>query len=118
MRIETDVLVIGLGPAGGAAALAAARSGAAVLAVERKKEIGVPVQCAEWIPLALGRHAQAPGVLVQTISGMESVLPSGVTVKTHAPGLMINRAAFDQALARAAIEAGARLRIGLHAAAT
>jgi geranylgeranyl reductase family protein len=111
MRIETDVLVIGLGPAGGAAALAAARGGAAVLAIERKKEIGVPVQCAEWIPLALGRHAQTPGVMVQSISGMETVLPSGAVVKTRTPGLMVNRAAFDQALARAASEAGARLQL-------
>lgn len=112
MQLEVDVLVIGLGPAGGAATLAAASGGAAVLAIERKKEIGVPVQCAEWIPLALGRHARAPGVLVQTISGMESVLPSGAVVKTRTPGLMINRAAFDQALARAAADAGARLQLG------
>lgn len=111
MQFETDVLVIGLGPAGGAAALAAALGGAAVLAVERRKEIGMPVQCAEWIPLALGRHAQAPGVLVQAIHGMASVLPSGVAVKTRAPGLMVNRAAFDQALAHAAAEAGAKLRL-------
>jgi len=111
-RVNTDVLVIGLGPAGGAASLVAARGGLSVLAVERKKAIGVPVQCAEWIPLALGRHAQAPGVLVQAISGMESVLPSGVVVKTHAPGLMVNRAAFDQALALAATEAGAKLELG------
>ena len=111
MRIETDVLVIGLGPAGGAAALAAAQRGASVLAIDRRKEIGVPVQCAEWIPLALGRHAQGPGVLAQTITGMESVLPSGVSVRIHAPGLMINRAAFDQALAHAALEAGAELQL-------
>ncbi len=111
MRIETDVLVIGLGPAGAAAALAAAQSGATVLAVDKRKEIGMPVQCAEWIPLALSRHAQEPGVLAQAISGMESVLPSGAVLKTHAPGLMINRAAFDQALAHAAAGAGAELRL-------
>lgn len=111
MQLEVDVLVIGLGPAGGAAALAAAQGGAAVLALDKRKEVGMPVQCAEWVPLALGRHAQAPGVLVQAISGMESVLPSGVAVKTHTPGLMINRAAFDQALAHAAADAGARLQL-------
>ena len=111
MQIETDVLVIGLGPAGGSAAMAAAQGGVSVLAIERRKEIGVPVQCAEWIPLSLGRHAQVPGVLVQAINGMESVLPSGVAVKTRAPGLMINRAAFDQALAHAAAEAGTSIRL-------
>lgn len=110
-RVSADVLVIGLGPAGGAAALAAARGGASVLAVDKRKEIGLPVQCGEWIPLVLGRHTQAPGVLVQAICGMESVLPSGAVAKSQSPGLMINRAAFDQALAREATRAGARLKL-------
>lgn len=111
MRLETDVLVIGLGPAGGAAALAAALGDVRVLAVERKSEIGIPVQCAEWIPLALGRYAQRSGVLAQVISGMESILPSGSVMKTQTPGLMVNRSAFDQVLARSAAEAGARLQL-------
>jgi len=54
MRLETDVLIAGLGPAGGAAALAAAQGGLSVAVVERRQEIGIPVQCAEWIPLQLG----------------------------------------------------------------
>lgn len=109
MPLETDVLIAGLGPAGGAAALAAAQGGLSVVAVERRQEVGVPVQCAEWIPLQLGRHAQAPGVLVQAIAGMASVIPSGAVTHTETPGLMVNRAAFDQALAGAACRAGARL---------
>ena len=59
--MNVDVLVIGLGPAGGAAATAAARAGLSVLAVDRRKEVGVPVQCAEFIPLPMGRYAQADG---------------------------------------------------------
>ena len=65
-----DVLVIGLGPGGGAAAAAAAAAGLHVIAVERKREIGTPVQCAEFIPLPLSRHAQGAGVLMQRISAM------------------------------------------------
>lgn len=76
-RQQVNVLIVGLGPAGGAAALAAAQAGLRVAAVERKKEIGVPVQCAEFIPLPLARHAQAEGVLQQRIQGMVSHLPSG-----------------------------------------
>jgi len=111
MRLETDVLIAGLGPAGGAAALAAAQGGLSVAVVERRQEIGIPVQCAEWIPLQLGRHAQAPGVLVQAIAGMASVLPSGAVTHSDTPGLMVERAAFDQALADAAGRAGARLHL-------
>ncbi len=63
--LATDVLMIGLGPAGGSAAVQAARLGLTVIAVDRKKEIGRPVQCAEFMPLPLGRWAQPDGVLAQ-----------------------------------------------------
>jgi digeranylgeranylglycerophospholipid reductase len=107
-----DVLVVGLGPGGSAAAAAAARAGLAVLAIDRRAEIGAPVQCAEFIPLPLGRHAQSPGVLVQRILGMKSTLPSGLDRRTEFPGLMIDRTRFDRALADAALAAGATLRCG------
>ena len=107
-----DVLVVGLGPAGGAAAAAAAGAGLSVLAIERKQQIGVPVQCAEFIPLPLGKYAQADSVLQQRISGMTSRLPSGAQAHSALPGLMIDRAAFDQALARQAAEQGAELWSG------
>jgi len=108
-RQKVDVLVVGLGPAGGAAALAAAQAGLRVAAVERRKEIGVPVQCAEFIPLPLARYAVPEGVLQQRIQGMISHLPSGRMEKSDSHGLMIDRAAFDQALARQAGQNGARL---------
>lgn len=111
-RQSVDVLVIGLGPAGGAAALAAARGGLKVAAVERRRTVGVPVQCAGFIPLPLGKYAQGSGVLKQRISGMKTMLPSGAAEHTEFPGLMIDRALFDQALAQQAGEAGARLWLG------
>ena len=104
-----DVLVVGLGPAGSTAAAAAASAGLSVLAIERKQQIGVPVQCAEFIPLPLGKHAQAPGVLQQRIAGMISHLPSGAAAHSALSGLMIDRAAFDQALAQQAALQGAVL---------
>ncbi len=107
-----DVLVIGLGPAGGAAAWIAAQAGLAVIAVDRKAEIGLPVQCAEFIPAPLGRYAQAEGVLQQRIGAMHSWLPSGTMSETAFTGLMVDRAAFDAALAKRAADAGARLSPG------
>lgn len=106
-RLETDVLVIGLGPGGSAAAFAAAAAGARVIAVERRREIGVPVQCAEFVPLPMGKHALASGVFRQHIDGMTTILPSGEKVVSDFPGIMIDRAGFDQALARQAADAGA-----------
>lgn len=107
-----DVLVVGLGPAGSAAAAAAARGGANVLGIDKRRAIGLPVQCAEFIPRPLGRYAQSEGVLQQDIRGMQSFLPSGASAHTDFPGLMIDRAAFDQALAEEARRAGARLNTG------
>lgn len=109
MTKNVDVLIVGAGPAGGAAAIAAAERGLSVLVVERKKEIGVPVQCAEFIPLPLGNRARADGVLLQRISGMKSFLPSGAVEATDFPGLMIDRARFDQALSAVAKAAGAEI---------
>ena len=107
----TEVLVIGLGPAGGAAAAAAAARGLGVIAIDRKQVIGEPVQCAEFIPLPLARHAQGAGVLLQRIAGMNSILPSGTVTASPFPGLMVDRAAFDQALACEAQQAGAELML-------
>ena len=81
------------------------------MAVDRRKEVGLPVQCAEFIPLPMGKYAQAEGVLLQRITGMKSLLPSGAVEETEFPGLMIDRAAFDQALASGAMRAGAQLHL-------
>ena len=44
-----DVLVVGSGPAGSGAGRAAALSGARTIVIDRKREIGTPVQCGEVI---------------------------------------------------------------------
>jgi geranylgeranyl reductase family protein len=106
---RVDVLVAGLGPGGACAARAAAGSGASVIAVDRRKAVGVPVQCAEFVPLPMGKYARASGVLRQHVEGMTTILPSGAKAVSSFPGIIIDRAKFDQALARAAREAGAEV---------
>src|SRR3989442_2747731 len=44
-----DVIVVAAGPAGGTAAGYAARKGLSVLLVDKRKEVGVPVQCGEYV---------------------------------------------------------------------
>jgi geranylgeranyl reductase family protein len=102
-----DVLVIGLGPAGSSAARGAALAGARVVAIDRRKEIGIPVQCAEFVPLPMGKYALDSEVFRQHVVGMNTVLPSGERISSDFPGIMIDRAKFDQSLARKAREAGA-----------
>ena len=107
-----DVLVVGLGPAGAAAAGAAARGGLTVFAIDKKQVVGEPVQCAEFVPRPMLRYCQFPGVLQQSIETMRTTLPSGAADVSAFPGLMIDRSAFDRALAEVAQHAGAVL--GLH----
>jgi digeranylgeranylglycerophospholipid reductase len=109
MRIECDILVVGLGPAGAAAALEASRAGCEVIAADRKAVLGEPVQCAEYIPLPISDLAGDDAVRVQRVYGMRTHLPSGTIRDSILGGLMVDRAAFDRALAESARAAGAIL---------
>jgi len=112
VKKEVDVLVIGVGPAGGSAAKIAAKAGLVVLAVEKKKSIGSPVQCAEFIPLPMSAYAAEEPVRRQKITGMKSFLPSGEIEETEFPGLMIDRQKFDESIANNASLAGALIKEG------
>ena len=50
MPIKTDVLIVGAGPAGSVAARYAAQKGVNVTVIERRREIGTPVRCGEFMP--------------------------------------------------------------------
>lgn len=105
-----DLLVVGAGPGGTAAAQTAAARGLRVLCVDRRREVGVPVQCAEFVPMPLLRQVHETLSRVQDVVAMRSVLPSGAEDYRDFPGIMIDRARFDQGLAEAARAAGAEIR--------
>lgn len=109
MKPNVDVLVVGAGPGGSAAAWRAAEAGFSVTVVERRSEIGHPVQCAELVPNPLIGFTHAPGVLRQRVERMANHLPSGAVEFADFPGLMVDRTAFDQALAARAAAAGAEI---------
>lgn len=108
-NLTVDVLVVGAGPGGSAAAWRTAKAGYKVLVVEKKQRIGEPVQCAEFIPGPMVDYVRDDGVLSQHIEGMKTYLPSGVVAPSPFPGLMVDRAAFDRALAARAKAAGAEI---------
>ena len=115
MLTRVDVLVVGLGPAGASAALAAAAAGAKVLAVDRRARPGIPVQCAELVAdpvIALCPEARAS--IVQRIMGLDS-RHGTATVTAPFAGWMLDRAALDRALAAAATAEGATVRFGCSA---
>lgn len=106
---KVDILVLGLGPAGASAAAAAACRGARVIALDRKREAGRPVQCAELVPVLLEVDAAA---VRQKIDGMLTFVEDDAPdLNAHFPGRMLDRAAFDASLVQAASDAGAEIRL-------
>ena len=111
---HADVLVVGLGPAGASAAAAAARTGLRVVAVDRRREAGVPVQCAEFVPALIGIDVGGLASSVrQSIASMVTFVEDDAPDLTHPfPGKMLDRAAFDASLVCDAVTAGAQCRFG------
>ena len=100
MTGHTDVLIIGLGPAGASAARAAAAAGCRVLAIDRKVKAGEPVQCAEFVPTMLSPVIEAvSAVRCQRIDEMQTFIEDETPDrKDDFPGVMVDRAKFDQYL--------------------
>jgi digeranylgeranylglycerophospholipid reductase len=110
---SADVLVLGLGPAGASAAAAAARSGCKVIALDRKREAGRPVQCAEFVPAMIGIDvAGVADSVCQRIEAMATFVEDDAPdVNDNFPGHMLDRAAFDAALVARAAQCGAHVRL-------
>ena len=117
--IETDVLVIGAGPAGSAAAKHAALGGAEVILIDKKSEIGTPKRCAEGIydhGLEWLGIEPNPAWAVQRINGGTLVAPDKTRLtldETILPekGYIIERKVFDKYMAMDAARAGAKIMV-------
>ena len=108
-----DVIVIGAGPAGANAARFAARGGAEVLLIDRKRDPGTPVRCGEGISAAgLERYIDPdPSFICERVNGARLYSPSGLSVEvpTLGGGYVLERKIFDRALMNQAIQAGAEM---------
>jgi digeranylgeranylglycerophospholipid reductase len=120
---SVDVAVVGAGPAGALAARAAAEAGASTLLLDRRPELGHPVQCGEFLPEAaeladlfgcpelIARAYEVPAATVlRATRWMTCVSPYGHRFRFPLSGFTVSRRAFDKALAYQAEGAGAELR--------
>ena len=117
---EYDIVVVGAGPAGSMTAKWAAKSGARVLMIEKRQEIGSPVRCGEGISRSwldsVGIKLDAKSVAWQ-VKGAKIVAPNGKSfylsekMAGNEVGLVLDRVFFDKLLAKDAVKAGSDLML-------
>jgi digeranylgeranylglycerophospholipid reductase len=118
MELKTDLLIVGAGPGGTATAISALKKGGKVLILDRKTNVGVPVQCGE----AIGKTG--PGIaeidipqnsIVNPIRGFRIYSPNLTKVdyaKPEPDGYIVDRRIFDKELLAKACEMGAEALVG------
>ena len=118
-----DVLVVGAGPAGSTAARYAARAGLDVVLIDRRAEVGVPVQCGEYVATNEEVRRIFPTVTdlddLMTVPERERQVYTG-TIRIWTPamrsydipfgGYTVRRDKMDQGIADQAVAEGAELR--------
>jgi digeranylgeranylglycerophospholipid reductase len=118
-----DLIVVGAGPAGSTAARYAARRGLKVLLLDRRKVVGVPVQCGEYV--ATNEEVRA---IFPTVTELEDLMaapykvrqrdtdvlrlwsPAGRHWDVPFRGFTVCRDLMDQGIADQAVAEGAELR--------
>lgn len=111
MRDSYDCIVVGGGPGGAWAAKHAADKGARVLLLEKDREIGVPVRCAEAVggPGFKAVVDPQPRWITNVIYGAVLVAPNGNEVVMESEGeqgYMLERKIFDYDLVQMATMSG------------
>lgn len=123
MNTDFDVVIVGSGPAGSSTAEHAALGGARVLVLERKKVIGEPVACGEYMPHLDEIKASFPtaedldpvfdipsSLISREIDLIRILSPSGHGFDVRFRGYTTDRDRFDKYLASKAVKAGAVIR--------
>jgi len=112
-RLDYDLIVAGAGPAGGMAALTAAKAGLRVALVEEHPEVGSPAHCSGKIQLHAFREFNLPDHLIMnTLRAGAFYAPDGSVAKVRRAepdSHVVDRAAFDRWLADEAQRHGAEL---------
>jgi geranylgeranyl reductase family protein len=112
--MKYDALVIGAGPGGATCAWQLAREGFRVLMVDFKKSPGIPVQCAEFVPVQLKHRFKElfpPHVISQEVSSMVHFTPWEEAVTIPSEGYVLYRDKFDSNIVKLALQEGAELML-------
>jgi digeranylgeranylglycerophospholipid reductase len=117
IKNKCDVMVVGAGPAGASLACCLARDGIDTILIDRKKNAGSPVRCAEYVPSGIGRLYDAPiGGIDLAIDAMTTFIGYREVKTIRAPGFMLDRQGFSGWLIKSCLEKGGTFLGGTRAA--
>lgn len=117
---EYDIVVVGAGPAGSMTARYAAMGGCRTLLLEKRQEIGSPVRCGEGLARHFVEDTKLPfdrKWVAREVKGAKIFAPNGTDLtieERHAGnevGIVLERDAFDKAVAKEAAKEGAEIRL-------
>lgn len=124
MSRQHDVAVVGAGPAGTTTARILAKKGFRTAIIERRSNIGLPIQCGELLPTPeelydifprskrLQRLTDVPNEFVtNTTSRTQLISPTCHVVEFDFSTNIIDRARYDQHLGNLAIDAGCEIHL-------
>lgn len=117
---DYDIIVVGAGPAGASAARSAVENDADVLMIDKRRELGVPVQCGEALAEDVLKELNIdpdPRWAINEIDSAKLVSPSGRSVvieqrSVGKVGYILDRKVFDKHLAIRAVRSGADVQVG------
>ena len=120
MPLNYDVVVVGSGPAGATTARFAAQGGLRVLLIDKKNELGTPVECSGAVSANALRECNVPfdpefiatsvyGFLTHSNKGEQIRLDYRAYERQEPLGYVVDRKRFDHYLSRLAILQGADL---------
>ena len=107
MDYDHDVIIVGAGPAGLNAGYYAAKQGADVLILDKKKELGKPVRCGEAVVeniLADFNIEPTDEIISNYVNSLTCISSKGkkVSVKTDIKGYILDRVKFEEYLGNCA----------------
>jgi digeranylgeranylglycerophospholipid reductase len=113
MKKEYDIVVVGAGPAGSMAARFAAEQGVSVLMLEKDRDVGYPVRCAEAVGTAGVEEFIEPNDswIKARINKLSFIAPNGTEaiLEINQKAFVLERRIFDYELAKSAAKAGAEI---------
>lgn len=108
-----DAIIVGAGPAGGMAARALSKRGYNILILDKKEEVGYPIQCAGGLgSFALENNdlKEHPSWIKTRMKGIKTISPNGKHYfLSKESGYTIDRRRFDQWIVNSAVDDGATL---------